>query len=139
MNVIDSAIMANLTRNESLNSIIANMPGIADNETFVETVAAGFAEKNNPEIWNCSESAVEMIKSFRTKPGFNSAMRKVFLFAKTANCCQFNRSELALLAIDRMAAEPDGDHAELWLNIAAAMLLEIIPPDSDTPDFDEPF
>ena len=139
MNAIDSAIMANLTRNKSLNSIIANMPGIADNETFVETVAAGFAEKNNPEIWNCSESAVEMIKSFRTKPGFNSALRKAFLFAKTANCCQFSSSELALLAIDRLAAEPDGDHAALWLNIAAAMLLETIPLDSGTPDFDEAF
>ncbi len=139
MNAIDSAIMANLTRNESLNGIIANMPGIADNDTFVETIAADFAKKYNPEIWNCSEPAVEMIKSFRTKPGFNSALRKAFLFAKTANYCQFNRSELALLAIDRMAAEPNGDHAALWLNIAATMLLETMPPDSDTPDFDEAF
>ena len=139
MNAIDSAIMASLTRNESLNGIIANMPGIADNETFVETIAADFIKKNNPEIWNCSESAGEMIKAFRAKPGFNSALRKAYLFAKLVGCCQFDYSELALLAIDRMAAEPDGDHAALWLNIAAAMLLETIPLDSGTPDFDEAF
>ena len=139
MNAIDNAIMATLTRNDSLNGIIANMPGIADNENFVETLAADFA-KTNSTVWNCSESAGEMIKAFRAKPGFNSALRKAYLFATLIDCCQFNYSELALLAVDRMAAEPDGEHAALWLNIAAAMLLETVPGGaSNMPDSEMPF
>ena len=138
MNPIDSAIMANLTRNDSLNGIVANMPGIADNETFVETIAADFAKKNSA-IWNFSDRAGEMMKEFRAKPGFNSAVRKAYLFTQVTECCQFNTSELALLAIDRMAAEPDGNHAALWLNIAAAMLLETMPGAINTPDSDMPF
>jgi hypothetical protein len=138
MNAIDSAIMASLTRNESLNGIIANMPGIADNDTFVETIAADFVKKNIGQ-WVCSDVAKALIKEFRTKPGFKSAFLKAYLFTKMVDCCQFDYSGLAVLAIDRMAAEPDSEHAALWLNTAAAMLLETLLGDSDMPDLDEPF
>ena len=129
MNAIDNAIVASLTMNRELNRIIASMPAIADNPEFVSKLAAALVKDNGITAkWKGTDAAVMLLKSARAtdNAGVHNAMQKTYLYSTLNPLCGFDHSELFVLAVERLAAEPDSAHAPIWLSVAATMLRTVL-------------
>ena len=129
MKIIDSAIMASLTMNRDLNRILAGMPAIVDDPDFVSKLATGLTKENTvPVKWRGTDDATKLLKSMRVADGagIQTAMEKAYLYATLNPLACFDNSELFVLAVERLAAEPDSEHAPIWLSVAATMLRTLL-------------
>ena len=121
MNAIDSAIMASLTCSNTLNGIISNTPELANDRRFIEVLLSKMPSKETIE-WNGGPRSRELVASIANKPGITLAMQKARLFSMLNREYEIDPALSFFLAIERMAAEPDGENADIWLRIAAVSM-----------------